>query len=283
MPSLVLLEPVDYLVIGHVAHDLTPSGPRLGGTVSYAALTARALGLRVGAVSAFGKETALDALTGIPIISVASPQSTTFENIYTEHGRVQYLRAQATPVDFNSVPEAWRRTPIIHLAPLANEIDSSLPKGFSPMLLGITPQGWMRQWDAEGRVSPSAWSNAEDALRQANAVVMSREDVGGDDELIEHMAHQTRLLVVTEGAAGSVLHWHGDRRRFRALQVEEVDATGAGDIYAAAFFVRLHNTHDPWEAARFATLLASYTVTRVGLDGIPTAKEIRACLMEVLQ
>ena len=283
MTSLVLPEPLDYLVIGHVAHDLTAGGPRLGGTVSYAALTARALGLHVGALSAFGKETALDALNGIPIISVASPQSTTFENIYTQHGRVQYLRAQASAIDFNSVPETWRQTPIIHLGPIANEMDSSLPKGFSPTLLGITPQGWMRQWDAEGRVAPRPWTNAEAALMQADAVVISREDVGGDDELIEHMAHQTRVLAVTEGAAGSVLYWHGDRRRFRAPQVEEVDATGAGDIFATAFFVRLFTTHDPWEAARFATLLASHTVRRVGLNGIPTTAEIQESMMEVLQ
>jgi len=283
MSNPVLLEPVDYLVIGHVAHDLTPSGPRLGGTVSYAALTARALGLRVGVVTASGPETSLESLKDIPVISIESPQSTTFENIYTEHGRVQFLRAQASPIDFNSVPEAWRRTPIIHLAPIANEMDSVLPKGFSPRLLGITPQGWMRQWDSEGRVSPSAWSNAEAALMQADAVAFSREDVGGDDELIEHIAHQARVLAVTEGAAGSVLYWHGDRRRFRARQVEEVDATGAGDVFAAAFFARLFSTHDPWEAARFATLLASHRVTRVGLDGIPTAEEIRECMMEVLQ
>jgi len=282
MTSPVLLEPVDYLVIGHVAHDLTPSGPRLGGTVSFAALTARSLGLRVGVVTAAGAETSLEPLKDIPVISIESPQSTTFENIYTKNGRVQYLRAQASRIDFNNVPEIWRRTPIIHLGPLANEMDSILPKGFSPTLLGITPQGWMRQWDAEGRVSPSAWSNAEAALRQADAVVMSREDVGGDDELIENMAHQTRVLAVTEGAAGSVLYWHGDRRRFRAQQVEEVDATGAGDIFGVAFFVRLFSTHDPWEAARFATLLATHTVTRVGLDGIPTAAEIQESTTEVL-
>jgi len=46
------LAPVDYLVIGHIACDLTPAGPRLGGTAAYAALTARALGLRVGVVTA---------------------------------------------------------------------------------------------------------------------------------------------------------------------------------------------------------------------------------------
>ena len=65
--------------------------------------------------------------------------------------------------------------------------------------------------------------------------------------------------------------------------VQEVDATGAGDVFATCFFVRLFQTRDPWEAGRFATILAAHTVTRVGLDGIPTAREIEECLMEVLQ
>ncbi|HEX2989171.1 MAG TPA: carbohydrate kinase family protein, partial [Anaerolineales bacterium] len=89
-------------------------------------------------------------------------------------------------------------------------------------------------------------------------------------------------LAVTEGPAGSVLYWNGDRRRFRAPEVREVDPTGAGDIFAAAFFIRLLNTRDPWEAARFATQLASCSVTRVGLDGIATSREIEECMMEVL-
>jgi hypothetical protein len=41
----------DYLLIGHIAHDVTPEGPRLGGTVSYGAYTALALGLRVGVLT----------------------------------------------------------------------------------------------------------------------------------------------------------------------------------------------------------------------------------------
>ncbi|MEO8355013.1 MAG: PfkB family carbohydrate kinase [Chloroflexota bacterium] len=275
-------EPVDYLVMGHVAHDLTPQGSRLGGTVAYSALTARALGLRVGIVTSSGAETSLEALNGIRVISQDSPQSTTFENIYTGHGRIQYVRAHATKIDFKGVPESWRRASIIHLGPIANEMDSILPESFSPTLLGITPQGWMRQWDAENRVSSREWTDAGPALAAAGAVVISREDVGGDDELIEQMAHQTSVLAVTESAAGSVLYWHGDRRRFRAPEVPEVDATGAGDIFAAAFFIRLYKTRDPWEAARFATLLASHSVTRVGLDGIPTSREIEESLMEVL-
>jgi sugar/nucleoside kinase (ribokinase family) len=255
----------------------------LGGTAAYSALTAQALGLRVGVVTAAGSETSLEPLNNIPVISIKSQGSTTFKNIYIESGRVQYLRSQASRIDFNTVPETWRRAPIIHLGPIAYEMDSILPKDFSPSLLGVTPQGWMRQWDSEGRVSPSMWENSEPVLTKAGAVVISREDVGGDDELIEHMAQQTRVLAVTESAAGAVLYWHGDRRRFRAPEVKEVDATGAGDIFAAAFFTRLFSTHDPWEAARFATLIASHSVTRVGLAGIPTLQEIEESMMEVLQ
>ena len=282
MPDLAFVEPVDYLVIGHLAHDLTPAGPRLGGTVAYSALTARALGMRVGIVTAAGPETSLAAVKDIPVLCFESPQSTTFENIYTEHGRVQYLRAQATRIDLEHVPESWRRASIIHLGPIANEMNAVLPAGFSPVLLGLTPQGWMRKWDAEGRVSPAEWRNADFALANASAVVLSREDVAGDDELLEHLAHQTRILAVTEGPAGAVLFWHGDRRRFRAADVQEVDATGAGDVFAAAFFIRLLKTRDPWEATRFATLIASRSVTRVGLDGVPTPREIEECLIEVL-
>ena len=281
MSDLALLEPVDYLVIGHVAHDLTPEGPRLGGTAAYSALTAMALGLRVGIVTASGPETSLADLEDIPIISIESPNSTIFENIYTEQGRIQYLRGQATRIDFNLVPEVWRRAPIIHLGPIANEMDAVLPETFAPDLLGLTPQGWMRQWDSECRVSRGEWQDADAALARANAVVISREDVNGDDELIERMAHQTRVLVVTESAAGAVLYWNGDRRRFSAPKVKEVDATGAGDVFAAAFFYRLLNTRDPWEATRFATRLASCSVTRPGLEGIATKGEVAVCMIEV--
>ena len=282
MPNLIPLEPVDYLVIGHVAHDLTPQGPRLGGTAAYSALTARALGYRAGIVTACGPETSLAPLQEISVVSLGSPNSTTFENIYTDHGRIQYLRAQATRIDLNLVPEIWRRTSIIHIGPIANEVDAFLPEGFSTGLLGLTPQGWMRKWDAEGRVSRTEWLKADFAMARASAVVISREDVEGDDELIEHMAHQTRVLAVTESAAGAVVYWNGDRRRFRAPPIIEVDPTGAGDVFAAAFFTRLFTTRDPWEATRFATLLAACSVARVGLEGIPTAPEIEECMTEIL-
>src|SRR5690554_7394307 len=82
MENPTSVQPVDYLVIGHVAHDLTTQGPRLGGTAAYSALTAQALGARVGIVTASGPETPLTALGTIPVHSLPSPNSTIFENIY---------------------------------------------------------------------------------------------------------------------------------------------------------------------------------------------------------
>ena len=276
-------EKVDYLVIGHFSKDLTPEGSNLGGTVAYAALTARALGLRVGIVSSFNtNDILLKALEGIPIISISSKETTTFSNLETATGRQQILHQHAEKIDFEQVPEIWRRTAIMHLAPVAQEMESQLPEGFSPALLGLTPQGWLRGWDAEGRISPKKWLQAEASLNQASAAVLSIEDVEDDEELIEEFSLASRVLALTEGDEGARLYWNHDLRRFPASQKKVVDTTGAGDIFAASFFIRLHSTRDPWEAARFATCLASQSVTRRGLESIPTKEEIQTCQMEVL-
>jgi sugar/nucleoside kinase (ribokinase family) len=283
MFHMVSLEPVDYLVIGHVTVDLTPSGPVIGGSASYAALTACALGLRVGVVTVRGDDIPLDDLKGIPVVAGEAEHSTTFENIYTAEGRIQYLRYAAPKVDYGIVPEPWRRAKIIHLAPVAQEVDPILPNDFRPALLGLTIQGWLRSWDEEtGLVHSCGWLQAEEALSRAGAAVFGVEDVAHDEEIIEQYAHACRLLAVTEGAAGVRLFWHGDSRRLRASKVDEVDPTGAGDVFAAAFFARLLDTRDPWEAARFANQIAAISVTRPGLQGVPTHAEVQKCLMEVL-
>ena len=282
MQNLVPLHPVDYLVIGHIACDLTPDGPRLGGTAAYAALTARALGLRTGVVTAWGGEVPLDVLDGIQVRSAAAEHSTTFENVYTPQGRHQIIHSAAPDIRYENVPQIWREAPIVHIGPIAGEGKSLMDGGFSSSMLGLTPQGWLRTWDDRGRVQIGTWPEALQAFSRADAAVFSIEDVGGDEQQIEAMANECRVLAVTEGAAGARLYWNGDLRRFRALRVNEVDPTGAGDIFAAAFFWRFSITHDPWTAAKFATHLASFSVTRRGLDGIPTRDEIQTCLVEVM-
>lgn len=282
MFSLSPLEPINYLVIGHLTIDLTPAGPRLGGTAAYSGLTAHALGLRVGIVTSWGAELPLGNLRPIPIINYPSDQSTTFENIYTEEGRIQIIHSVAPRLDYHMIPEPWRQAPIVHLGPVAQEVEPGLVRHFPTSLVGVTPQGWMRRWDNAGHVRHSEWPEAAFTLQQSGAAILSIHDVQGDESRIEELASASRVLVVTEGSAGARVYWNGDVRRFRPSQVEEVDFTGAGDIFAAAFFIRLYLTRDPWESARFANQVASSSVTRVGLDGIPSPEEVKEYSIEVL-
>jgi hypothetical protein len=281
MLQITPLEPVDYLVIGHLTCDLTPDGPRPGGTVTYASLTARALNLRVGIVTAWAADLPLGPLRPIPIAGFPAEHTTTFENIYTPEGRIQFIHHVAPRLEYYMIPESWRSARIVHLGPVAQEIEPRLVSHFPSALVGITPQGMLRDWDKTGRVVPAEWPEAAFVLGQVGAAVISVEDVDGDEQRIEEMAAACRVLAVTEGAGGARVYWNGDVRRFQPPAVNEVDPTGSGDIFATAFFCRLYATRDPWESARFANYLASLSVTRPGLDGIPTPAEVESGLVEI--
>jgi sugar/nucleoside kinase (ribokinase family) len=281
-------EPVDYLAIGHICQDLTPSGPRPGGTVVFAALTANALGLRVGIVTSLPADAVADNFLA-PLEHVALARRpagafTTFRNLYDQSGaRTQTLAARAETLAPDDVPAAWRRPAIAHLAPVAGEVAPALLDHIQAGLMGVTPQGWMRTWDEAGRVGFGLWPDAGRALQAADAVVLSIEDVAGDEALVKVYAAQARLLVVTRGAAGCTLYWRGRAHTIPAPRVRQVvDPTGAGDVFAAAFFCRLWQMpDDPLGAARFATQLASVSVARAGLESIPTPEEIEEALRKV--
>ncbi len=261
----VRAEAIEYLVIGHIALDLLPQGNRLGGTAAYAALTAQTLGLRPGIVTHWGAELTRKELTHIPIAGMTAEHSTSFENVHTGHGRAQYVHAVAPPIHFEHIPTTWRAAPIVHLGPIAQEIDPAMADHFSGAFVGVTPQGWLRTWDDDGRVSPRDWQHAAQALRQADAVVLSIEDLAGEISQAHKITAECNILALTMGKEGALIFWNGDERHFSAPPVEEVDPTGAGDIFAASFFCQLWQGRNPWEAAQFANQIAAHSVHRCGL------------------
>lgn len=274
---------INYLVIGHVTRDLTPDGSfTIGGTVTYSARTALALGCRVTVVTSATSDLDLAIpLRGCQVARVPADETTTFENIYKPTGRQQFLHSVATPLDLQTVPQAWRQPQIVHLAPLAGECDPALIDAFSGALVCVTPQGWMRGWDEQGRVHVQGWSGAETFLPQVGAAVMSREDVGGDNKMIFRLARLAPLLVVTLGPEGCDVYVGGHRHHVPVTPADEVDATGAGDIFATAFFVRLYQCRDPLGAARFANRVAALSVGTVGWRGTPTPEAVAKVRREI--
>jgi len=276
-------KPLDYLTIGHITKDLAASGFTLGGTASYAPLTANAFGLKSGIFTAYAADIDVTPLSEMEIHRKFSKKTTTFENIDTATGRQQYLHQIAEPLITDDIPEEIRTARILHLGPVADEVDAEIAVLYPDAFIGITPQGWMRSRRADGLVGYQEWDPSRTLIENTNAVVISIEDVRGNEDLISEYANLFRVLAVTEGIDGARVYWHGDVRRFCAPKVEVVDLTGAGDIFAAAFFIRLEATYDPWESAVLAVNLASLSVTRAGLAGVPSQEEVKSNLVEIIR
>lgn len=277
-----------FITIGHLTADLLPDRSfRPGGTVAFAALTARNLGqstATVTATTASLRDFLLE--QGIVVAGPVVEQPTIFENIYTPQGRVQYVRAVAPTIKPADVPAEWTgassEVQIVHLGPVAQEFDGpELIELFPNALIGITPQGWLRAWDGRGleagRVRPILWEKAEKVLSKVTALVLSNEDLPPGDvglELLQRYVTLTPIVVLTRGANGCLVY-QKDRCDFvPALPAQEVDPTGAGDVFATAFFIKLRETHDPLAAASFAHAAAACNIEKPGLDGVPTLTEV---------
>lgn len=257
---------VDFLAIGHMCHDLVEGERVAGGAATYGASAAQALGCRAGVVtSAAPADDWNAAFPDLLIHQVAAPATTVFENVYTPAGRVQTLHSVAGPLTAADVPPSWTRAPIVQIAPIANEVDPAVIHRFSDSVVGVCPQGWMRRWDDAGRVRPVAWEGAADVLPLAAATFVSQEDLP-DAATLADFRRLAPLLIVTAGPAGCAVYCRGQERSFPAPAVAQLDATGAGDVFAAAYLLRLWQTDgNIWEAAEFANRIAAAAVTRCGL------------------
>jgi 1D-myo-inositol 3-kinase len=283
---------IDFLAIGNVTRDLLSNDPdsdeyTLGGTVSFAAVTASRLGRHPTIITRAAPDLDFSALPPETTRYVLpSPTTTTFANIYSENGRIQYCYTPAPPIRAADIPEGLRRPKVVLMGPIANEITADVAAVFGPeTLVAAVPQGWMRTWDESGRVHSQSWESAPAILPYLDVVVLSLEDIDNDlsrlDPLIQHVA----LVVLTEYRDGSTLYRRQEDGSVEATRVpprpaREVDPTGAGDIYATAFLLQLQATGDPWHAARYANATASFGVEGKGVKGIPSHRQVMDYLHE---
>jgi len=266
----------DYLLIGHIAHDVTPEGPRLGGTVSYGAYTAAAFGLRVAILTSTRPDEPL--LKKLPpqvqVISVPAEHTTTFDNRYIDGKRTQYMYHRAATLTPDRLPPAWRQARLVHLGPIAYEVDPAFASAFDQGAICVTPQGFMRFREPDGLVSTVAWDDAEQVLSRARLTVLSEEDIRHNPGLEDAFARIAPLLVLTRAARGGTVHRDAQTFDFPADLVEQVEPTGAGDVFATVLHIALDRLGDLDRAIRVATFLAGRSVTRVGFASAPTPDEV---------
>lgn len=270
---------MDYLAIGHVTEDVWASGNTPGGGVMYSSRSARALVDDVGVLTAAGEQFDWTAVfPGIRIFRIPTPTTTQFENRYANGKRTQITRPTERRLMAADLSADLREAEVIHLAPVCNEVDPRIVDVASPAsFIGVTPQGWLRRWDASGRVVAGPWEDADRVLARSDAVVCSIDDIAGDWSVAEAWSARTRLLVVTVGERGCYAYIHGASHHVPAPQVVELEPTGAGDIFAATLFIALRDGATALDACAYACCIAAQSVTRPNLAGLPNGDDLARC------
>jgi sugar/nucleoside kinase (ribokinase family) len=270
----------ELLIAGHIVKDVTADGWRPGGGALYAAVQASRLGLGVAVVTACSAE--VDPENLLPDVSwhvQRSPETTTFKNRYEDGKRSQRLLARGQAIDFAEVPPVWLKAPLILLTPLFHEIEPSDVGRFKPgnSLLGLSAQGWLRELE-DDHVHAAAFEASPPWLA-GDVVFLSDEDVQ-DAERVAVWQQRVPIIALTRGRTGCTIWDVAGRHEISAAAVCENDPTGAGDVFAAAFLVRYHETRDVLLAAVFASAAGALSVRSAGLESVARREEIEALLAQ---
>ncbi len=267
----------EFLAVGHVTHDhVGAGGVRLGGAALYASLTAHRLGKRVAILTSYGKDFGgREAIRGIDTKVVRGRRTSTFRNAYDADGRIQYVYGEAAPLHPGSLPATWTEARMVYLCPVLHEVPVGIAGSFSSnSLIGVAPQGWLRSWDETGRIRARRWEGSETLLGRSQIVIVSEEDVAGEQTLVEAFRWRVPILVLTRAGEGATIFAGKRVLTLGAYPARERDPTGAGDCFGAAFLVRYAETGDVEEAGRFASCVGAFVVEKEGIAGIPAREAV---------
>jgi sugar/nucleoside kinase (ribokinase family) len=267
----------NYLCIGHSCHDKTSNGYILGGTASYSSIAAKQLGMNAAVLTSVGGDFLFHDFFKAKDIDfqwIASKETTVFENIYHNHHRTQYLHSRAETLFPHHIPTSFLDIPIVQFCPIDDEVDFSLLQQFRNALKGATIQGWLRQWDSQGKIAPKAMDWAQ--LAHVDIVILSDADIAGFEYALPIIANHVKIMVMTQGKNGAIIFTDNTQYHFPSYPIQEVDATGAGDVFAAAFLIQYYKTKRLDLACAYAHVAASFVVEGLGLNNVQAIDNIQA-------
>ena len=265
------------LIAGNIAKDVTADGWRPGGGAFYAAAQAYKLGAEVTVFTACSGD--IEPATLLPQVDwrvQPSDSSTTFENKYKDGHRSQRLLSKGAPIALELLPEI----DVILLTPVFHEIapDSVASLAASGAVLGVSAQGWLRELDGE-RVRPTKFETDPPWLR-GDVVFLSEEDIQ-DTGAVGSWRARVPIVALTRGRDGCTVWDSEGRHDVSTASVRELDPTGAGDIFAAAFLLHFYEARDVLSSARFAAAAAALSVRGEGIGALAGRDEIEALLSTV--
>lgn len=283
----------DYVAIGHVTIDLIEDHPdgglsQPGGGAFYSALQAARLGLRTLIVTK-GVPAEIEAMLApyreeLDVHVIPSQRTTTLATWGEGGSRFQCVRAWAGQIDEPLGGLLDAPAAIVHFAPVAREKtavarETMVETWMRGAFVGLTPQGLVRTWEADGRIRPAALE--PDMLpRRIDAAVLSASERASCTPLVEQVVAPRAVVAVTAGMEPIELHLSdGELTQIPAVAVEDVrDDLGAGDVFAAAFFVALQRGEPAPAAARLASAAAAVRLAGLGPASVGRLQQVERLL-----
>jgi len=105
--------------------------------------------------------------------------------------------------------------------------------------------------------------------------------VSDPEEAAMALVVEDRIVALKRGARGSIVFTSFERLAVPAFPIEEVDPTGAGDCYGAAFLVGLLEGWALTRVAHFANAVGALATTKLGpMEGAPTREEVESFMRD---
>jgi len=273
----------DVCLIGPVARDLNSIGgrelpPSPGGAAYYSSMVYRRLGLRILVVTRVAEADEAPLLAelraaGVEIVNLPTPLSTTFRNIYLpDDARVQRVDQVAPPIAPADLPPIEARVWQLGLLTGRDLAPEMLRRGAPPgSLLAMDVQGLTRSI-VDGEVRPAAPAASLDHLRHVDVLKADDAEIlvhtgAGTEAAAVAMANDAgvREMLITRAHLGATIHARGAALDIPALPPRrQVDLTGCGDTFLAAYMARRLATDDLWECGTFAAAAASINIESLG-------------------
>lgn len=253
---------IEFCAVGHVSLDLIDSKLHAGGSALFGAQLASELGYKSAAVTASAVDFPFSDYSDIEWSIQFSNHTTKYGLEYIDEHRSLKLIQRADQITESSVRKSLRNSKIVMLAPIIDEIKPDLISLFATEWVGLTPQGWFRRFDSEGKMS-AAESFFSQLPKKIKLIVVSSEDLPTDSKDWEWIKNSAEVAVCTMGKEGYVLHHEGVEKKYAPIEVvKEKNPTGCGDIFATAALLLLSRGVDAVKACELAGQAAAVSATQ---------------------
>lgn len=258
---------------------------RPGGAAFYSALQAARLRLRTLIVTKGDPHELQDLLrpysNELEVLVLPSAHTTTLLTSGAGGTRRQRVLHWAGAIPEEAVPSGAK---ILQLAPIANET----PPLISPQahFVALTPQGLLRSWSGPSAEMTPTPLRLDALPGRCDAIVISESERHTCPAIIPEPHRRTEVLpsaviAVTAGSQPTTVYLPGGRPLHVCPPAiaHPVDDLGAGDVFAAAFFIALADGATPAHAAEFGNAAAAFRIAGEGPGAIGRRDEIEGLLI----